>query len=151
MGMAERRMLGSDNELARPEEEEYLLPHSRNGKGKVPPKPAPGKAAPCKLPWFGSWSATLLVWVVSTNSLIFWSLPSPTFVGKLTVVRRLWSVNQIYQEDEDLKGKLKKEEERNAELQRGVGNMEEMKEKAGVAETETTRLRAQLKDVQSSW
>lgn len=138
--------------MTKPEEEELLLPNSRNSKGangKLPPKAAPTKAGMCKLPWFGSWSVTFLIWLVTGNLAMLWSLPSPTFAGKLTVVRRLWSVNQIFQEDEDLKNQLKKQEDKNAELQKGVGSLQDMKQKAALGETETLRLQAQLKDVQS--
>merc|ERR1712130_805507 len=92
---------------------------------------------------------TLLVWVVGSNTLIFWSLPSPTFGGKLSVVRKLWSVNQIYKEDEDLKDKLKKDEEEVAELKKGVSGIDDLKSKVASEETETSRLRAQVKDLQS--
>mmetsp|Transcript_15559 Transcript_15559/g.28928 ORF Transcript_15559/g.28928 Transcript_15559/m.28928 type:complete len:244 (-) Transcript_15559:90-821(-) len=134
-------------ELANPEEEEYLLPPSKptastssKGKGAQAAK----EGAYCRLPWFGSWSATLLVWVVSTNSLIFWSLPSNTVSGKLTVVRKLWSVNQIVQEDAELHKKLEQEEQKNQELAKDAANAEEAKRKASVAENEGTSLRSQL-------
>jgi len=146
----------NDRELARPEEEEFLLPRgssSANGKNDSSKQFAkgapPAKAGLCKLPWFGSWPTTLLVWVVGSNTLIFWSLPSPTFGGKLSVVRKLWSVNQIYKEDEDLKEKLKKDEEEVAELKKGVSGIDDLKSKVASEETETSRLKAQVKDLQS--
>jgi len=140
----------NDRELERPEEEEFLLQKDAKGKsgpaGKAPP---PAKAGKCALPWFGSWNATLLLWLVGFNVLMFWSLPSPTFGGKLTIVRQLWSVSQIFKEDEEMKGKLKTEQAKNAELQKGVTGLEDWKDKAGSAQTETGKLRTQLKDLQS--
>lgn len=141
------------HELGRPEEEEYLLPPSKGAtsknSAKTPPAKANAKAPLCKLPWFGSWSATLLVWVVGSNSLIFWSLPSSSFAGRLSVVRKLWSVNKLETEDLELKSKLKSEEDKNAELQKDVGQTEEIKGKLTDAQSASTRLRSQLKDVQS--
>lgn len=139
--------------MERTEEEEYLLPPAKSAAAKTaakaPQAKANAKASLCNLPWFGSWSATLLVWVVGSNALIFWSLPSSSFAGRLGVARKLWSVNQIYQEDEALKSKLRKEEERNAELQKDVDGIEGMKDRVGEAQSETSRLRSQLKGVQS--
>lgn len=144
------RASANDRELERPEEEEFLLQKDGRGKsgpaGKAPP---PAKAGMCKLPWFGSWNATLLLWLVGFNVLIFWSLPSPTFGGKLTIVRQLWSVSQIYKEDEEMKGKLKTEQAKNAELEKGVSGLEDWKDKASSAQTETSKMRKQMKDLQS--
>merc|ERR1711924_11472 len=52
-------------------------------------------------------------------------------------------------EDEALKGQLKKEEEKNAELQKGVSGLEEMKSKVESSESESVRLNRQLKELQS--
>lgn len=140
-------------ELERAEEEEYLLPPAKSISQLNAEKPSPPASRPkpsiCKLPWFGSWSATLLIWVVGTNALIFCSLPSSTFMGKLKVATQLWSVNQIYAEDEALKSKLKETEDKNAELQRGMEGLDGVKSKMGEAQSESARLRTQLKEVQT--
>lgn len=100
----------------------------------------------CKLPWFGSWSKTILIWIVSFNSLVFWSLPSPTFRGKLGVFAEVWSVDRIAEENKRLQAQLQDDSQHIVQVEQAQDTLKI--DRQGDA-SEISRLRAELVGVKA--
>lgn len=132
-----------ESELEFPEEEQCLLKQEK----AAPARQADGTKKPdaskkdgmFKLPWFGSWSKTILIWIVLFNTVVFWSLPAHSFVGRMTVLFRLWSVTSVFDENLVLKEKL-------GVLQGNVSGVEDLRHSLASISGDRETLGQQLAD-----
>merc|ERR1740121_2731247 len=127
---------------AEEDEEECLLPKNPGVKklGEERKQKRPSTAAKggntCNLPWFGSWSATLLAWVLMANSFILWSLPQPTFHGKLATFGELWYLDRLHQEKRLLEERLNNETQRLHALEGGASDADSLRRQLEAARSQ---------------
>merc|ERR1740121_2328815 len=140
---------------AEEDEEECLLPKKpgvkklgEDRKEKKPTTAAKGGNT-CNLPWFGSWSATLLAWVLMANSFILWSLPQPTFHGKLATFGELWYLDRLHQEKRLLEERLNNETQRIQALEGGASDADSLRRQLEAAKSESGRQRQEAEQARN--
>lgn len=97
----------------------------------------------------GQYSTMALLAIFAITSLIIWTLPAPTLMGKLNLLQQSWhlntvldeaahlheQINDLHKEKADLEQEIKKEEARAIELKKRLES----------ADSQTVTLRKQLK------
>jgi len=131
-------------EPMKPDEQAFVLQH----KVKFAEKTPETKATVSRHGAASSWSSTLLLALVVAILWVFWSLPAPTFHGKLTVARQLMKVSEVLNqidESRTLRVELKNSQKTIAELQQQLADSKSTVH-GMLAEVETLRHRVEASE-----
>ncbi|CAK9063931.1 unnamed protein product [Durusdinium trenchii] len=91
--------------------EEPISEHSKDSKAKTPSR--------CWLPPSARGPLALAT-VLATLSFIVWTLPAPTLLGKLDLLRQSWRLNKVLDEAADLRKQIKAAELEKADLEQAL-------------------------------
>jgi len=109
----------------------------------------------------GMWSTVALFAVLTTMYAVVWSLPAPTLISKISLLRQSWHLSDVMQEPPrlkkeveaaekevaELKKKLEEVRSKNDEVQKSTdsseGTMKELKADAERVRLETARMRGE--------
>jgi len=99
----------------------------------------------------GSWTPTfVLAGVLAVLFLTIWTLPAPTFFGKLGLLRQSWRINAVLDESEQLReqlaGVLKTHGDLQKELTTQQTRAKELQRRLDASGGETVSLRRQVAD-----
>jgi len=101
----------------------------------------------------GSWMPTwILLGVVALLYITIWTLPAPTFFGKLGLLHQSWRINAVLDESEQLRGRLgevqKTREQLEQELSTQEARSKDLQRRLDASGGETKSLRQQVADEQ---
>jgi len=100
-----------------------------------------------------SWSCKALVILVIALSLMIWSLPAPTLLGKLSLLRQSWQLNTVLDESMHLRSEIdtarRKKEDLLANLTKEMARAKDLQGRLDKSAGDTKNLQAQLEDEQA--
>eukprot|EP00929_Paragymnodinium_shiwhaense_P019550 TRINITY_DN13287_c0_g1_i1.p1 TRINITY_DN13287_c0_g1~~TRINITY_DN13287_c0_g1_i1.p1 ORF type:complete len:287 (+),score=86.16 TRINITY_DN13287_c0_g1_i1:184-1044(+) len=106
-----------------------------------------------KRPIWGAWSGPALIVVVLILCLTVWSLPAPTLLSKLDLLRQCWRINSVMDESERLREAIatavKEKSDGQEALTKEEGRAVDLQRRLDSSGGDTKSLRAQLADEQS--
>lgn len=131
--------------------------HGEEENTLLPPKPgyqrgaADGSGKPSPP---GSWASTALVVITATVLFTIWTLPSPTFSGKVNLFRQSWHLSEVLQEVPKLRAELEVAQKAATSLRTQVASKQsqndEVQKRVAEKEKVSAGLKKQLEDARQT-
>ncbi|CAE7867295.1 nipblb [Symbiodinium microadriaticum] len=139
------------------EETEALLSQEESGTGPPAEKysskgKTPSSSSRCWPPPANARSPLALCMVLATLSFTIWTLPAPTLLGKLDLLRQSWRLNKVLDEVSELRAKIKAAELEKTNLEQALvaekARSEDLRERLSASDGTTQSSKTELSNQQ---